>query len=179
MYAFDSAVDSIMPGAPAPAPAVTVRVAEAEAKGGALAFSLSLINRASDRWTGQDWLVQPVNAGGLPVSRGLGGSDPGRWFPGQIVPEHERTQLTYEFDPRTASLSVRAADGRLGDAGRGGAPLAPGHWMLVVRLIREVDRGTYVGHKEAAYIPVMQMEITNQGEVLSRVFEGDLDAGRS
>ncbi len=179
VYALDSAVEPVIPVGPAAAPAVTVRVSREEVEGEALAFTLSLINRVSDHWTGQDWLVQPANAGGLPVSPGSGGTGPGLWFPGQIVPEHERTRLTYEFDPRTANLSVRAADGRLSAAGRGGGRLAPGHWVLVMRLNREVDRGTYVGHREAAYIPVMQMEISDQGEVFSRVFEGELNAGRS
>lgn len=176
VYALDGDIESIMPVAPAAAPSVTVRVSETEAEGEGIALTVMLINRASDRWTGQDWLVQRVNDGGLPVAPGSDGTVAGLWFPGQISPGHERTRLTYEFDPRAASLSVRAADGRLITAGRGSAPLAPGHWMLVLRLIREVDRSTYVGHREAAYIPVMQMEITNQGTVSSRVFKGDLNA---
>ena len=37
--------------------------------------------------------------------------------------------------------------------------------MLTLRLIREVDRGAYVAHEEAAVIPLLQIEISGAGEV--------------
>ena len=75
------------------------------------------------------------------------------------------------------SLAVRAEDGSGGEAAAsGGAPLGPGRWTLVLRLIRGVDRVTYVAQEPVAFIPVMQMEVSESGEVSYVVYDGDLNA---
>lgn len=177
VYATDATAQPVMNTPQSRLPPVTVRASDEGRAHGGIAFSVELINRAPDRWTGQDWLALPANASGLPVEADSDDAGGGRWFPGQFAPGQESTRLSFALDPGAASLSVRAADGRLSVAGRAGAPLTPGYWTLVLRLIREVDRGGYVGHEDAAFIPVMQMQVTDNGRVLSRVFEGDLNLG--
>ena len=177
IYAIDGASESIMRGTTSAPPPVSVHVSDGRVEDERATFTVRLTNHAPDRWTGQDWLVLPAKAGGLPVLPHMGRSEAVRWFSGQIAPEHEDTRLRYEFDPRAASLSVRASDGRLSAAGGGGDALEPGRWTLVLRLNREVRRSNYVGQAAAAYIPVMHVDISRVGEVSYTVYEGDLNAG--
>ena len=139
-------------------------------------FTVTLTNRAPDRWSGQDWLVLPTTAS-VPVYPGFGGPSPVLWFAGEMASWQGTQRQTYEFDPRMPSLAVRAEDGSGGEAGAsGGTPLGPGRWTLVLRLIRGVDRVTYVAQEQAAFIPVMQLEISESGDVSYEVYDGDLNA---
>ncbi len=176
IYARDGAPASLMPAATAAPPPISIEVSDGVAKDGRATFTLTLTNRAPDRWTGQDWLVLPASIDGLPELPHLGKSAAQLWFSGQIAPGHENTRLTYVFDPWSASLSVRAGDGSLSAAGGGGDALGPGRWTLVLRLNRDVRRQDYVGQEAAAYVPVMHMDISASGEVSYTVYEGDLNA---
>ena len=177
IYALEGLPDSIMPASTfAPAP-VTVEVSDGQAKDGRATFTLRLTNRAPDAWAGQDWLVLPARVGGLPVLPHMGRTEAVLWFSGQIAPGHEHTRLTYVFDPRSASLSVRASDGSLSAAGGGGDALDPGRWTLALRLNRDVRHRAYVGQEAAAYIPVMHVDISQSGDMSFAVYEGDLNAG--
>ena len=176
VYATDVAAEAIMTSSPARLPPVTIRASDEGAAAGEIGFGLALINRAPDRWTGQDWLVLPANASGLPVRTGSDRAGEGRWFPGQIDPGHEGARLTYAFDPSSASLSVRGSDGSLSSVGDSGAPLGPGYWTVALRLAGKVDRGSYVAHEPVAFVPVVQMRVSANGEVTHRVYEGDLAA---
>lgn len=44
----------------------------------------------------------------------------------------------------------------------------------MLQLKRAVDRGSYVAHDPVSFIPVLEVEITEAGEVTYRVHEGDL-----
>ena len=70
----------------------------------------------------------------------------------------------YTFDARTSSLAVRQS-GQETVVAASGEGVSEGIWMLTLRLIREVDRGAYVAHEEAAVIPLLQIEISGAGEV--------------
>ena len=176
VYAADGAAEAIMTTAPSRPPPVTVRASDEGAVAGGIAFGVELINRTPDRWTGQDWLVLRANASGLPVSTGSGGVGGALWFPGQFAPAPDSARLTYEFDPRAASLSVRANDGSLSPAGESDDRLGPGHWTLVLRLSGKVDRDSYVAHEHVAFIPIMQLSISANHDVTSVVYEGDIAA---
>ncbi len=177
VYALDGGTESVMPVTDSALPPVSVEVSDDGAEDERAAFIVTLINRAREQWTGQDWLVLPAGVGGLPLLPRLGKSEAVLWFSGQIAPEHETTRLTYEFDPRGTTLSVRAGDGRLTAAGGGGDALVPGSWSLVLRLNRAVKHRTYVGQEAAAYIPIMHVDIADDGAAAFTVYEGDLQAG--
>ena len=177
IYALEGRPGSIMPATTAAPAPVTVEVSDGRVDDGRAAFTLRLTNRAPDAWTGQDWLVLPARAGGLPVLPHMGRTEAVLWFSGQIAPGHEHTRLTYVFDPRSPSLSVRASDGSLIAAGGGGDAVDPGRWTLALRLNRDVTHRSYVGQDAAAYIPVMHMDISPSGDVSYEVYEGDLNAG--
>ncbi len=46
--------------------------------------------------------------------------------------------------------------------------------MLALRLVRDEDRGTWVAQEDAAFIPVLLIEVSEAGEVSYRVYEDRL-----
>ena len=54
--------------------------------------------------------------------------------------------------------------------------MAPGRWTLVMRLIRAVDRGSYVAHEHVGNIPLLQVDVSDDGDVAYEVYAGDLNA---
>ena len=175
VYAPGGAVEAIIPSTPAASPSVTVRVSDDVVVDETVTFDLRLSNWEPDRWTGQDWIVVQTAAAGIPVYPGFGRPLSTRWFPGQISSWPGTASASYRFDPRTASLAASADGGPVSTVGKDD-PLGPGRWTLVLRLIREVDRGSYVAHEHVGFIPVLQVEISESGDVAFEVFEGDLNA---
>ncbi len=176
IYSVDGATDSIMPIRSEAAPPISVHVSDARAADERMSFDLTLTTRAPERWSGQDWLVLPASVSGLPLIPAIGEPDATMWFSGQIGPGRTTTRLTYEFDPRGAGLYVKTGHGNFSPAAGSGAPLEPGYWSLVLRLTGRVDRGSFVAHEHVAYVPVMQIGISELGEVTFLVYEGDLHA---
>ena len=175
-YSPDGAVEPIMPFTPPPSPPVSVEVFDGRAIDGRVRFTVALTNRDPDRWNGQDWLVIPTNAS-VPVFPRFGGPAAALWFAGDFVSWQGTQVLSYAFDPRSPSLVVRSDDQAAvmsGDAGD--TPLGPGRWTLVLRLNRAVDRGDHVLHEPVGLVPVMQVEISEAGDVAYEVYEGDLGA---
>ena len=173
-YSPDGAVGSVMSFEPPSSPPVSVEVSDGEVMDERVRFTVSLTTRDADRWNGQDWFVMSMDTR-VPAFPKFGGPASALWFAGEFV-SWEGTQTgRYEFDPGSGSLSVRSNDGRatvLGESG--GRPLGPGSWMLVLRLKRAVDKGSYVRHDEVGFIPVLQVEISEAGAVTYQVYEGDL-----
>ena len=175
VYAPGGAVEAIIPSTPAASPSVTIRVSGDVVVDETVTFDLRLSNWEPDRWTGQDWIVVETTEAGLPVYPGLGRPAATRWFPGQISSWPAAVEASYRFDPRTGILVAGSGDGPGGTGGEDD-PLGPGRWTLVMRLIREVDRGTYVAHEHVGFIPVLQVEISESGDAAFEVYEGDLNA---
>ena len=175
VFAPDGAVNPIMLSMPAASPPVSVRVSDGVAVDERVTFVLTLNNREPDRWTGQDWMVVETTDAKLPIYPGFGRPAAARWFPGQIASWRGTASASYRFDPRAGSLAARADEAPFTTVGDGD-PLGPGRWTLVLRLIREVDRGTYVAHEPVAFIPVMQLAISESGDVAYEVYQGDLSA---
>ena len=176
IYAPDGGVAPIMPATSKASPPLSIEVSDGRVVDERVAFTVTLTNRAPDRWTGQDWLVLPMTAS-VPVYPGFGGPAAALWFAGDMASWQGTQRQTYDFDPRMPRLVGRTEDGSAGEAGAsGGTPLGPGRWTLVLRLTRAVDRVTYVAHEQAAFIPVMQLEISESGDLSYAVYEGDLNA---
>ncbi len=139
-----------------------------------IAFTTTFTDRASDRWTGQDWVVISVEDSpwGFPdrsrTSRRT--QAPARTFAGQIQPvaetnTHEYFYL-YEFHANTADLTVWDGNSyvRLTELSR---YFGPGAWMLAVRLLR--------GSEEVALVPLIRFELNANGEFSYRSYDGPLN----
>lgn len=173
-YSPDGVVAPVMPFTPPASPPLTVEVSEGESTDERVRFTVSLTTRDPDQWSGQDWLVIPMDTS-VPAYPGFGGPASVSWFAGEFVSWEGTQSRRYEFDPRSGSLAVRSEDGRVAvSEDPGGTPLGPGRWALVMQLKRAVDRGSYVAHDPVSFIPVLEVEITEAGEVTYRVHEGDL-----
>ena len=173
VFSPDGAIAPIMSFTPGDWLSVTVRVSDVVAANGQIGFSLALSNWEPDRWTGQDWIVVETTEAGLPVYPGSGQPAAARWFPGNISSWPAAVEAFYRFDPQTGSLT--AGDGSSGAVGEND-PLGPGRWTLVLRLIRAVDRGSYVAHEHVGFIPLLHVVISEAGDVEVEIFEGDLNA---
>ncbi len=153
----------------------SVQLSDVHEVDGHIGFTATFIDRASERWTGQDWVVMSVDASRwrLPgESRADRRARPSaRWFIGRLQPVretdvHEYFYL-YRFDPRTATLTIWD--------GSAYAPIehvdrefGQGDWVLAVRLLNR--------NREVALIPVVQFSLTASGEWTYDAYEGSLDA---
>ena len=140
-----------------------------------VAFTTTFTDRASDRWTGQDWVVMSVEDSpwAFPdrsrTSRRT--QAPARTFKGQIQPvaetnTHEYFYL-YEFHVNTAALTVWDGNSYviLDELSR---DFGPGVWMLAVRLLR--------GSEEVALVPLLRFELNANGDFSFKSYDGSLDA---
>ncbi len=175
VYSPDGAIAPLMPFEPGSWRSVRVRVSEAVAANGRISFTLALNNWEPDRWTGQDWVLVETGPAGLPVHPRIGGPAAARWFPGRISSGSASINASYRFDPRAGSLAAGAGDGSFATVGEDD-PLGPGRWMLVMRLIRAVDRGSYVAHEHTGFIPLLQVDVSDDGGVAYEVYAGGLNA---
>ena len=76
--------------------------------------------------------------------------------------------LTYKFDAHAAELRVLGADGRFAAVRRSDGRLGPGRWALLARLLRRRE-GRW---ETVAVIPVIQIAISEAGEILYEVYPG-------
>jgi len=141
---------------------------------GHIDFSATFIDRAAERWTGQDWVVMSADKSRwrLPgESRTDRHARPSaRWFIGHLQPVRE-TEIQeyvylYRFDPRTATLTfwdgatyapIQRVDREFGQ----------GNWVLTARLVNL--------NREVALIPVLQFTLTASGEWTYEAYAGSLD----
>ena len=159
-------------GNPQSAPQFSVSLFDVHETDNRITFSVKFIDQAADQWSGQDWLVAPADTSPWAFPRDLeadGRRHAGRlWFAGQVVPGRESTIHRFEFDPRAPKLLVRGEDGEFAAAQSSGQGLGPGTWTLALRL-----RGDWW---EVAFIPVMKIVISTDGEVTYEVYSGVLDS---
>ena len=178
VYAPNGAVGPIRPppaAAPAPAPpAVNVRVSDVAARDRRLTFTVTMDDQAPDQWTGQDWqlVAGEASSWAIPTELEPDGRTPvvAQWFAGQTAPGRGTTTRHYVFDARTSRLALRE-DGQETVIATAGDGVGEGIWMLTLRLLREEERGTYVAQEEVAVIPLLQIEISETGEVSGFVYD--------
>ena len=175
VYALDGMIDPIKsppPGQPFP---FSIRVSDVSDSNGNIAFTATFDNRAPDQWSGQDWIVIATEARPWNLPRQLlaDGVSPAShlWFSGQIGPRSGRTSITYELDIRGSSLALRGQDGALTPVDASQAASGPGEYVLAVRLRHEYESNKW---RDAALIPVLQITVSETGEVSYEVYE---DAG--
>ncbi len=177
VYAPNGAVAPIMSPPQREEPlAVSVQVSDVRTADGRITFTTTLDDDAPGQWTGQDWVLFAVDRSpwALPLEFHPDGWTPvaDAWFAGQMVSGRGTTTYAYALNVRSSSLEVRGTDGgytaaTASSAGR----VRPGAWMLALRLVRGDDRGTYVAQEEAAFIPAMQVEVSEAGDVSAHVYE--------
>ena len=138
-----------------------------------ITFTATFADRAPERWTGQDWLVIEVDETPWALPTGYeadGFTNVGRlWFAGQIVPSGGMVSHRYEFNARMKRLAVGDGDGVFAARASSGEVLAPGAYVLAVRL--------RLDHLQAAVIPVLRFVISEAGAVTYTVYEGERSAG--
>ena len=171
-----AAVPGVTPVVDQPPPRThnfAVRLSDVRVEGDRLAFTATFDDQALERWTGQDWLVIEVDDTPLALPTGYeadGFTNVGTlWFAGQIVPTGGTVTHEYEFGAREGRLAVRVGDDVLPVRSTSGEALAPGAYVLAVRL--------RLDHLQAAVIPVLGIVISEAGDVLYTVYAGERSAG--
>ena len=173
VYAPDGAVAPITsPRVALETPPVTVEITDARLDDGRMAFTATFDNQAPERWSGQDWVVAPVETWPweLPAAFPDHGRGPAiaKWFAGLISPHSAASTHAYVLDAPAAILAVRNDRGALTplDASDGG--LGAGSWVFALRLQHEWQPNVW---REAAFIPVMRIDIAEDGQVTYSVYE--------
>ncbi len=140
---------------------------------GVISFTATFADHAPTQWTGQDWLVVPLDDSvwQLPTTvetdrHTLQGNV--QWFAGQITPGKGATTRVFQFDPRTVSLGVGDAADVLAWVASSGSPPSEGVWALTLRLRH--------GYRQAATIPILRIVVAESGDVSYRLYEGELRA---
>ena len=148
-------------GVPLPRPnaTFTLRLSDISRIGDRLMFTATFADEAPELWTGQDWLL--ISSDSLPwrfpteedgyTVKGI------HWFPGQTVPSHEETSRRYEFNAHQTQLALHDEARGAVSLPSSGSLLGPGQWTLAVRLRQ--------GHLDAAVIPVVEVRISDAGEI--------------
>ena len=173
VYAPNGTVARITPSRAVPeAPPVAVEVADARIDDGRIVFATTFDDRAPERWTGQDWVIVELDDGPWPLpARFLGdgrGPEVAKWFDGLISSGSATGSHTYEFDVPTARLAVRNDAGAFVPLDASEGDLGAGSWVLALRLRHEWQPNIW---REVAFIPVLEITISDTGQVTFAVFD--------
>ena len=138
-------------------------------------FTATFTDQATDRWTGQDWVVIPTDSSSwlLPDNSTVGRRThpPARTFKGQLQPVPETTIhkyiYLYEFDPHAGLLSLwdGTSYASLKHMSR---HFQPGNWILAVRILS--------GSREAALIPILRFTQTARDSYSYDIYDGPISA---
>ena len=153
----------------------SVELSDVHMVDGRISFTATFIDRATERWTGQDWVVISAdNSRWRLPDQSI--SDrrahaPSRQFSGHLEPVgetkiHEYLYL-YRFDPRTATLTIWDGS-NYAPIERVDREFGPGEWVIAARLLNR--------NREVALIPVLQFALTASGEWTYESYDGSLDA---
>ena len=181
VYAPGGAVAPIMPPPRPPEDPldVDVQVSDVRVGDGRVTFTTTMDDRAPEQWTGQDWVVIAVDRSpwALPREFQPDGRAPVivQWFAGQVVPGRGTTTYVYEFDAGASRLVVRDEQGTLTAVASTDSALGAGTWMLGIRLQHQWRPNSW---REAAFIPVLLIEVSEAGEVSYQVYD-DPGTGRA
>ena len=184
VYAPNGIVAPIMPppdsGSPLGSSPPSIRVSDLRATDGRLGFTLTIDDQAPDRWTGQDWqlIAGEASRWAIPTQLAPDWRTPAvaQWFAGQMSPGRGTTTYDYTFDARTSRLAVRGASGQASVVATSGDGIGEGIWMLRLRVLRAVDRGTYLAQEDVAVIPVLQIEVSEAGDLAAFAYDNALGA---
>ena len=173
VYAPNQAVDPIMPPPPDPQPPpVRVELTDIHATGGRISFTATFQNREPEQWSGQDWVVVAGDSTPWAIPRHYQHEGrtvvPHLWFAGQATPSLATTTHAYELNLMAPSLAVRDASGALGAVDASERRLGAGNWTLAVRLHHEWQPNHW---RQAAFIPVMRISVSEAGEVSYTLFD--------
>ena len=161
VYATGSQISPVVDESPPPEHDFSVALSNVRVDGDRVTFRATFDDRARERWTGQDWLVIEVDATpwALPTQYEADGfTSVGRmWFAGQIVPGRGIATHEYEFSAPERRLAVRVSDAMVPAQLSGAQALAPGAYVLAVRL--------RLDHLQAAVLPVLRTTISEAGDV--------------
>jgi hypothetical protein len=163
LFSPSGSVAPVSPHSPDP---FRVQLSDSSTPDQQLVFTAILSNDGGDRWTGQDWVVVPVDDSPWAIPRIWPIDKVPQWFAGQIAPQSGTIIRHYEFDPGTATLALRDQDGNRSLLPSAGEKLNPGAWLLGVRL-----RDDY---RLTAFIPAVRFVISQTGKVSFHVYEGEL-----
>ncbi len=94
-------------------PPISFRLAGVQADEARLMFTATLEADPSREWTGQDWVLVPIDASpwGVPALRHDEQPVIAQWFAGQAASGAATTTHTYVFDAQASTLAMREADG--------------------------------------------------------------------
>ena len=154
---------------------VHVRLTDVLASAAQLRFTATLDAPEQRQWTGQDWVLGPVDASpwGIPVLQHDGQVNIEQWFAGQAGAGAGTTTHTYEFDAHASSLAVRGADGAFATVQASARTSMPGAWMLALRLTRPGELGV---PEPAVIVPVVRLEVSDEG-IVSAVWVYEAQGG--
>ncbi len=168
-FASSSAVDATVDPPPEPESNFVIQISDVHQISNRIAFTATFIDQAPTQWTGQDWLVIAVNPDpwSLPTAYEPDGYTlvGARWFAGQIVPSSQSTNHSYEFNGDTQQLALLRADGSRRALQTSGDHLAPGTYVLAVRLRQD--------HLQAGIIPILKMTVSEDGRTSYKTLPGD------
>ena len=168
VYAPEGAIAPVREPPPQP---FKVRLSDAKEADGRITFTAVLADTSGEGWTGQDWLVVPADASAWSLPR-IRPTDPAaQWYAGQASPRPGSITHRYEFDPQSVTLSLLDARHNATRLASSGEQLAPGAWILTVRLRS--------GYQLAAYIPVVKIVVSPHGDVAYEVYAGELGVNPS
>ncbi|MCY4107623.1 MAG: hypothetical protein OXG11_01175, partial [Chloroflexi bacterium] len=172
VYALDEAVDPIRPPPPWAEPLpFGVRVSEVSEADGRIAFTATFDDRAPDQWTGQDWVIVEIQSPPWNLPKqvfGNGSAAIATWFDSYLNPGQDVSSFAYEFDPREPFLAVRRGGGVMEPLQRSEGELAPGDYLLAVRLRHEYKPNQW---RDAAIIPVLRITVSDTGNISYEVHE--------
>ena len=151
-----------------------VQLTDIHATDGRIAFTATFDDRASDHWSGQDWIMIATEAPPwhLPKQLLADGTPPvAMWFAGYLNPGKGTSSLAYEFDFLAPKLAVRREHGVLKPLAGSEAVLDSDSYVLAVRLRHEHKPNYW---RTVAHIPVLRITVSETGGVSYQVHE---DAG--
>lgn len=148
---------------------VNVRLSSVEQKDGRIGFTTHVTNHAPGEWTGQDWLLVPLEETSWTLPRDFESDGytvvGSRWFGGQISPDIRDSSHTYRFDTSTGQLELQDPVGGFTEVPTSGVQLNPGDYVLMARLQRE--------YLQAAIIPVLRISVHEAEPATFQVYDGE------
>ena len=90
------------------------------------------------------------------------------WFDGWLRSSVTTTTHTYEFDARASRLASPNTEGEFAVLASSGAVPGAGDWVLAIRLRHEYEPGAW---RDAAVIPVVRFQTTENGEIAFETFD--------